>query len=626
MERIHFIINCAFSVLILGLSTTGLFVDHIFTNPKTDIELVCPDGPCQLKISGIKVSSSKIVLDYNKSPDDPRRAGFSKLYSIQGVSFADLADGASRDSSIVEFAHLNIHEEGTEIIGEIGVTEERASIARSMSYVAIGLQGFGLILLLIIRREPKSIISNPDENEDLKSHLLRQSINWFGIIGAGFLWLSVVFYSTIIPTLLAHLFRESRDRSGIEFSQEHGEQFEMKTMGTYVRDHSSPNGSTIILFSLGTAASLIHFVYLFYRSNRKPLTLLQLTPSQSKSLPWYCRVWPWKPTLIVALFSTLLTFLVMNLTKSRGLLINNFYWTYGAKVAQKTGLSRTGTLLDFAQKILSLIAVPRAIMSASTYMWLFVIPVLAFACNRPASLVVKGLQDFAIIFILRSVTAWVTIAPATLSMLEKPECFIKPNEQTSKWSWLLVFDLRQSCNDSMFSETFAVVGMNAIILMYYVMYGGVTNQAVAWLVSSFIALSGLAVCIIAVVSRHQYSSDVVIGASIVTCYMLTQLMAYKMIFEGDSADKRQPAKLLAEKVLPVLEECSTRVRAYLTACEKLKGLKLPANQFAEMALLYRSVGQGITEARKVRRNISTNNNSSDIQEQHRLDPSLRVPN
>ena len=597
MERGAFIIHGAFFVVILGLSITGIVVDEILRSPKHDISLACSDARCELKISGIRVSSSKFVLEYNKCQDDPPRVEYSGLYSLDGVPHKLLSDGASRDSSIVEFAHVNIQEEGTEIIGEIGVTGNRANVARQLSYFAVCLQGLALVLFLALRREPMSIISKPDGDDETKFHLFQQLMNWLGIVGATILWLSVIFYSTLVPNLLSHLFREGRDRCSVEFTSVQGEHTEMRAMGTYVRDHSNPNGSSIILFSMCAAISLIHSMYLFNKSNMKPLTYLQLTPSQVKSLPWYCRVWSWKFTIVVAVFGILLSFWVMNLTKVRGFSINNFYWAYGSKVAQKTGLSRTGTLLDFAQKVLSLIAVPEAIMSASTYMWLFTVPVLALACSRPVSLLLKGIQDFAVIFIMRSVIAWVTIAPTTLSMLEKPECFVEPEANTSRWSWFLVYDLKQSCNDTMFSVTFAVVGMHAIMLMYYVMYGGVLKGSIAGFVCSFIALAGIAVCIVAVVSRHQYSSDVVIGASIVICYMLTQIMAYQLLFEGDSVDIMHPGKLLSEKVTSTLEECVIRLRGYLRASKELRGLKSSSNDFAEMALLYRSVGQAISEAK-----------------------------
>jgi hypothetical protein len=622
MEKREFVGHSAFFLIVLGLAATGIFVDNILAVPTTDIQLSCPDGVCRMKISGIRLSSSRLVLDYNKCTNDPERVGESRLYSRDGVEFKELVDGKSRDASIVEFAHLNIHEEGTEIIGDIGLTEERAQFARKLAFFALILISIAALLFVLLRKEPLSIFSKQPDGVPSGVHLYQQVVNWFILAGAGVMWLSIVGYSATIPTLLAHLFREARDRCDIEYKQTVGEHYEMRSMGAYVRDNANPSGLSILMFSLCVSLLFLYTAFLFIRSNGKGLNLLQLSSSQGRSLPWYCKVWPWKFTIVVTLFGMVVTFWVMNVTKTRGYLINNFYWTYGSKVAQKTGLSRTGTLLDFAQKILSLVAVPENVMAATTYMWLVIVPVLAAASFRPLSLFLKGCQDFAILLIIRAMIAWVTIAPTTLSMLEKPECFEQPDEDNWKWAWLVVFDGRQSCNDTMFSITVAVVGMQAVVLIYYGMFSGLVGGIYAVLVYGYICLSAVVACVVAVVSRHQYSSDIVIGICIVVVYMLTQMQPYRLLFEGDSVDVKHPNKILREKVLPTLEDCVTRVKSYSQASKELRGLKASTSDFEEMALLYRSVGQAIQRARfrspATSQNIDPRHSSNEAEDPLRL--------
>jgi hypothetical protein len=598
MER-SVIVHSVFFSIVIGISCTGILLDKIFEVPKTNIDLICRDGPCEMRISGVRLSSSKLTLDYNKCVGDNAKVAISALYSDQGVSYRQLSEGQSRDSSIVEFAHLNIHEEGTEIIGDIGLTEQRAQTARKLSVFGVILQGISFFLFIITRSEPVSVISKaPDGGGYL--FRLRQLQNWLTLTSAGILWLSIVVYSTVIPTILAHAFHEARDRCAIEFRYSEAEHYEMRTLGGFVRDHGNPTGASIILLSSAVSLLLLHAIYLFILANGRKPTRLQLTPSQGRSLPWYCKVWPWKLTLGIAVFSVFVSFWVMNLTKTRGYLINNFYWTYGSKVAQKTGLSRTGTLLDFAQKVLNLIAVPENVMAATTYMWLVIIPVVAVASFAPASALLKGLQDFSILLIIRATIAWVTIAPTTLSMLEKPECFEQPDPSRTLWAWLVVFDVRQSCNDSMFSITVAVVGMQALALIFYGMFSRVIDGWYALLVYGLISFGAFGACIIAVVSRHQYSSDIVIGICIVIVYMLTQIPAYKLLFGGDAINILHPSKLLTESVIPTLEDCANRVKSYSQASKELRGLKSSTNEFQEMALMYRSVGRAIQKAKALR--------------------------
>ena len=597
MESKVFIGHSAFFVIILALGFIGVFVDRIVDVPQTNIDLNCPEGPCQMKISGIRLSSSRLFLDYNKCAVDPPRIGKSRLYAAEGVGLDELADGKTRDVSIAVFAHLNIHEEGTEVIGDIGLTGARANLGRKLALVALSLLSVSALLFVLLRREPISIYSKPENSENASFHRYQQAVDWLILAGAGVMWLSIVMYSSVMPTLLAHLFREARDRCEIEYKQTAAEHYEMRSMGAYVRDNADPSGLSVILFSICVALLFFYSAFSFIKANGHPLSFLELSPSQARSLPWYCKVWNWRGTLAMTIAGVFLTFWVMNLTKTRGFSINNFYWTYGSKVAQKTGLSRTGTLLDFAQKAFSLVAVPETIMAATTYMWFAIVPLIATASKRPFSLICKGCQDFAILLIIRAFIAWVTIAPTTLSMLEKPECFEQPDEQGSSWDWLLVFDGRQSCNDSMFSITVAVVGMQTMVLVYYGMFGGSIRGLYAGLVHTFVCLCALISCFIAVVSRHQYSADIVIGACIVVIYMLTQMAPYRLLFEGDPIDVKHPGKILSEKIIPTLEECVVRVKSYTQASKDLKGLKSSAHDFEEMTLIYRSVGEAIQRAR-----------------------------
>ena len=598
MELLPFATHGLLLLLMVSLSGVGFWIDEIYSGGKLNLPVQASDDLIELNLAGMRLSSTKITLDYNRCPTDSDTIASSKLYAPEGFSLSQLVPDTKRPTSVAQFAHINIHEEGTEIIGDIGATEDRAGLSRKLSLVSLGFSVMALLIFGVKRLEPVSIISMGQDGVSQRDESISRLLNWLILLSAGALWMSIVIYSSIIPTLLAHLFREARDRCNIAF-QSGGEQFEIRTMGSYVRDHADPNGISIILYSLSIGIMLLYSLFLFVKANRKPVNSLNLSPHQMRNLPWYCHIFPWKATLLLTTVSILFSFWVMNLTKARGYSINNFYWKYGSKVAQKTGLSRTGTLLDFVQKVFSLVAVPEGVMAATTYMWLAVVPMLAVASKRPLCVLSKGFQDFAILLLVRASVAWVTIAPTTLSMLEKPECFVESNQETDSWSWLVVFDTRQSCNDTMFSITVTVVGVPAIILIYYASYAGVVRGLYSRIVSSYVGFCATVACAIAVISRHQYSSDIVVGTSIVLLYMLTQTAAFKLLFEmHDATDETRSRNALMEKIMPILEECKYRLKIYSQASSELKGLKASSHDFHEIGFLYRSVGVALKRARE----------------------------
>ena len=591
------LIHAAFISLLTGLSLTGLVVDSVHKVSKYETRVRSKNDDRTMKLSGMTLSSKRIVLDYNRCDGDSQRVETSKLYSASGVSLNSLEEAGSRDLSIVEFAHINIHEEGTEIIGDIGLVATRASYARFLSIAAAGLFGLSAALLLYFRRDPVCMISRRPADCSASDHRSMLLQNALVLVGAGALWLSMAVYSSLVPTLLAHMFREGRDRCGIAFDSVYDSQYEMRTMGYYVRDHSQANGVSIICFAAAFSLSLAYMLFMFLKDNGQPLSAQELAPSQLRGLPWYSRVWSWKVTVGVFFVAVALTFQIANLTRERGFELNQFYWKYGSKVTQKTGLSRTGTLLDVVQKAISLVSLSDSVVAGSAYLWFALVPAIALACSRPLMLLAKTIQDVSILLCVRALIAWVTIAPTSLSMMEKPECFEPPSPDLSDWAWLYIMDPSQSCNDTMFSLYVVFILMPAMLLMFYIHYAEVADHAVAVTLYVLIAASALAASVIVVVSRHQYTADVVIGACVVASYLLTQAGPYKVLFDGNRSDTERPRQILSEKILPALEECVHRVQTYGTASTTLRGLKASTDEIEEISLLYRTVGEAMRRVR-----------------------------
>jgi hypothetical protein len=208
----------------------------------------------------------------------------------------------------------------------------------------------------------------------------------------------------------------------------------------------------------------------------------------------------------------------------------------------------------------------------------------------------KFAQDLALLLLIRAAIAWVTVVPTALSMMEKPECFMSPDNIAKQSRWLFILDTRQSCNDTMFGICVVLVGIPVFVIGFFLRYAGVVTGVYGRIVTGYLGSCATFACIITVISRHQYSSDIVIGACIVIIYMLTQAAAYQALFERYDKSE-QSKKSLQDEIVHLLEDCANRFTMFNSAVNSLKGLALATNDLDEISLVYRSVGEALNRAR-----------------------------
>jgi hypothetical protein len=590
------IFHAVFVLILAGITLFAIVHDNIFQIEKYEFRIRGPQEDRDLRISGLSLSSMKVTLDYNGCDGDPAYVSESSLYSPGGVELWKLLEGKSRDRSISQFSHINIHEAGTEIIGDIGLVNRRSTVGRYLAIAALVLLLLVSMTMIATKLDPKSVWSRVPKGGDARGHLVAKLEGLVLMSSAVFLWTSIVLYSSVTPTLLAHLFREARNRCGVEFDDVYNGLYEMRTLAFYVRDTGMLNGVTVALYGLVVGLIISYSIFLFFVSNGKGINMHDLNSSELRTLSWYCRIWSWRVSLAWLVLSVFVSFWVANLTRTRGYELNLFYWKNGSKVSQKTGLSRTGTLLDVVQGTANLFTIPALVLVSTCCIWLVLIPMVAFACKRSLIFLGKACQDMGTLLITRALVSWLTVAPTTLSMIEKPECFDQPLEDNSQWSWIYIIDPKQSCNDTMFSVFAIVVFVPAIIMLYYTSFARVVKSDFGSLVHGLLVLGALLSSLLVVVGRYQYSADMHIGACVVAIYMLTQASAYHILFSQEEDSHLKPSELLTDRILPALEECIHRLESYNLACRDLDGLKSSPEEAEEIAHLFRTVGVAINNA------------------------------
>jgi hypothetical protein len=601
---------------ICGMVIAGLVENvHTVIDPST-IDVEIEGETVKIAIAGMRLSSSHVSLEYNYCEGDAENADNTRLFSAEGFAITELAEDGSRDQSVVEFAHMNVHEDGVEILGDINVVPGRARFAKSMAVISVVLFCISL-LLSVVGIQPVSLASQahfgaraPQESEKF-AHIvvyLGQFLTGTLFVASVCLWYSMVIIGSITTILLGHLFREARDRCQIDFATNvtnvsNDGHHELRTLGRFMRDKAFPTGFTHSLYSTTIISALVVLAAVFVIQNSGVMVYLRdwrsfrfappgISTYKFRSLSWFNKIWHWSIAVVVFILSVYTLFVVGNASRIRGYQLNMFHWGKGsAEFSSVSGLSQTGTLLDYAQGVFHTISISEWYVFYNVYAWLSVIPLIAICSRHFGYFCSKVMQDFSILFFLKALISYVTLAPTSISMLERPECFEDP-AAVSVASWTP----HNACNDTMFSiHAITVMGSVSVLFFYFRFGDGMSHSMVQKvLIYSAVIWAAVMTLLMVIMSRHQYSADVHVGACIAVLFMLTQSHAYKVLIQNDDHKSQLNLKeYIQQKLIPTIHECATRMESYNTAVIGLPGLKASDDEIDELEAIYRSVGAAI---------------------------------
>ena len=596
-------IHLGINLVILSFYVIGALFDVVYILPPTARVVKVHDGDEQMNISGIRMTSTRIVLDYHKCQSDNENVRNSALYAPEGISYYEMTEDGTRDASKAQFVHMSTEEEGAELIGDIGLLWGRSMVARYLFIGAFALQFLSIVLCVVYRVSPVSLLSRCRRGGNEWDHFIGQVQNALCFVAVILLWGSIVMISTLIPVLLPHVFREARERCDVQFDESTWHHYEVRETGEFVSENSFPFGLTTIVSMVCIFCSLTYCIYLFVASTRQyhvdalgNSRGIVVPRSETRMLPWFGRIWPWRVSVPILLVSIYLSFIVANLTRVRGYALNMFFWKYGTSDYEKTGLSKTGSLIDSIQEAVTLLSISVTVAAVTTYQWTAWVPVLSLVSRYPISLLAKACQDFGTLLLLRSLISWVTVAPTTVSMLEKPDCFHRPDITEESVQWIFAIDPNQSCNDTMFSVYVVIVLVPIIILIYFIRFSGLVNKfglvtGLSILISASVAMFGFII-----ITRIQYTADIHIGACICVMYMFTQQKAYNILFDRDRANVKSAYHMLENRVIPSMVDCAVTVAHYNQITKTMKGLQLNEFEIAELHSLYHTLGEALNRA------------------------------
>ena len=562
-------------VLILGaMLLTGLLINNIHRVPVSKSANAFDELDHRVMyVSGISVKSNSLTLDFNPCDEEVGdEYATTRLYDKEGVKFSELVPGVTRDKSIALFAYTNLRMTGSEIFGDIGILAQRGVLSRVLLWFGFTCQCINF--LLILGRYFRGF----------------GSYYWFPlllIMGVLVSYGSLINSTSTIPILLAHVFHEAILRCKLVPPLRYDHHWELENLAKFYDKHAAlPNGTTVIMLISVISLSIAYIVAYLCFFAIKTVRLIYLV--RFRSLQWYTRIWSVYVTIPVFVLAALSVYYVALDDRLRGYRLNVYHWDYASKT--KVGLSMTGTLLDVVQDLFLLVTIPRTILRASIYLWLSLLPVIAAASMYPFATLLKSVQDLSVLLLLRSLIAWVTVVPASISILDNAACY-----QVPKISGTL-----SSCNDSMFSiQTIALV-LPTMTGLFFLKFTGILRPKLYWFANIIAAAAVLSLLGVLVLARYQYTSDVSIGLFVCVLYMITQQSAYELLFNKESNTRNTPQSILQDALVPALDECVRRVTEYNLATNQDMQTKITSDELDEVKKLYQNVGDAISRARSTR--------------------------
>ena len=583
MENSHVLYRGILVLIISGLILAGILVDQVHKMPPSSFPVFPEDSDRFFYLPGIVIKLDAISLEYNGCDTGVgKEYEHMLLFTSDSLSFETLSPGVTHDVSVAEFVYLNLHQDGAEFIGQIGLMKRRSFVGRILLWISFVFPLIGYLVPFVFAKASSF-------------YFFEVMIGLSGFI----VWIGLTYLSSMLPTLLSHLFRETEVRCKIPLNDHPGH--ELYSLSRFVDETSSfPNGITVWLCGGAFMILLLYAVFrmlVFYiekniRTNRKLLLSINSTTSMEisglRTLSWYARVWQWYTVLLVFAIAIVCHFFVTHSNRIRGFPLNVLYMNYGSKIAEKTGLSKSGTLLDFVQDSFQLVALPSVMVQFSVSVWLFIIPIIAISSQRKTRLILrKALQDLCVLSIMRALIAWVTVVPTSMSMFEDSICFQEP-----KSGW-------RNCNFSMFSRHTIWVLVPCFICIYFVKFNG--YEKYSRIINLVAALLAGAVFMAVTVARYQYTSEVFIGIFICASYMLTQRPAYQLLFNQEwNIHYDKPFDILQDKVVVGLQDCIDRIKKYNLAISINKFDLLTSDELNEIKIIYNKTGRAIDRARGAR--------------------------
>ena len=571
----------AVTVFSITLSLLGLIRDQY----DNDDEVVVKLEGFEVTIPALTVSTRTLELGvdgcengWKVNPTD------SKLHSIGGMSFSELADGAPEDPAAQYFLDDSKRLISTSHSGNFTEIHNRAMVARILSIIGVSFQILALLLMVFGRTHPSPLFANRPLFEQPDSKHFIGGIVGVALLLAGLcLFTSLGIMSSLMPAILSRVGNFALDWcSDSPFDHYARGQSKLDYMiflGNYIQDKADAQGVTFMTFAISIFLIYLELVVVFYLSMDQVLSQARidyaLPDSQLRALPWYSKIRPLWVSIVFLICSIVVNCATVYSARVRGYPLNLFFYNYkflnqAASASDNGSWSLPDAVLDY----LHTYVVDKSVVKMMLAAW---IPLMAFVglgsvdTKLYLSKVIEGLGT---LLLLGALIGIFTVPTTPAFVLQKPQCYSPP---TRPPTFIQFISISESCNDQMYSIYSILITFPIMMIGFYSRYGAITRKKIAYL---GLALACIGSMFTVVATRQQYVVDVYIGVVVTVLYALSQTPSFKLLFRFGTVHPglfhTEPV-VLSDKVVPVIEDCTNRFELFFMAGD-VSGLSGPELQ------------------------------------------------
>lgn len=593
------------SVVALALIATGVFVDQYHSEDPVSIDL--PNG-LVYHAAGVSLGTNRIKLTFPEceTPEKGIREQ-SPLFDPHGVSFKELMD-APKDKDEVYERFLEPGEDTVSAVyfGDFKSFFEMGRFATIFAWLALSFQALSVIISIITRTPPSAFLTDRPvfnlTNKERRWGILHHGLQ---ILAALFLFIVMGVVSTYLDQVQGRVIELSFELCN--FKPADNELDTLKLYGHFLNDFSVQNGITGGLFRIAIAVIGLQMVLVFFQGtdqvrSESVSTGYAIPASKMRNLAWYCAIWRFRFALLFFVVAYLTDVICSVYTREHGYPLNMYAFRTVASIRTGTGSTKTGALSDVVMDKVSEFSISNSIPKTLMAGCLMLVVALGIGSTDPSKFFSKLVQIFAWILFLKAMISMSTIVPVPSTIISTPDCYEPPPE--SDWSIKGIFGEARTCNHLMFSVTTAVTTSCLFVVMMYVRYGPATRHVIAY---AALLLVSIGCSVLPVLSRSTYSMDAFIGLVFGLLIVMSQSMAFKLLFRFDFRYEAasafftklnfKPGELLNDKVIPTIEECVRRIEMYQVAAKDYPGLKMSSMEVEELSILHKNMGDAMGVAR-----------------------------
>ena len=559
----------AVTVFSITLSLLGLIRDQYDNDDEVSVKL---EG-FEVTIPSVTVSTRTLELGvdgcangWKVNPSD------SKLHSIGGMSFAELADGAPNDPAAQFFLDDSQRLISTSHSGNFAEIHNRALIARIFSIIGVSCQILALVLMIVGRTHPSALYANrPLFDQPNSKHLLGSIIGLILFLGGLLLFMSLAIMSSLMAAILSRVGNFALDWcSDSPFDHYARGQSKLEYMiflGNYIQDQADAQGVTYMTFAISIFLVFAELVLVFYLTMRQVLSQARinyaLPPSQLRALPWYSKIRPLWISILFLVCAIVVNCATVYSARVRGYPLNLFFYNYKFLGSDPSSLNNTSwSLPDAVLDFLHTYVVDKSVVKMMLAAWIPMMAIVGLGAIDTKLYISKVVEGLATLLLLGALIGIFTVPTTPAFVLQKPQCYIPPVRPPT---FIQFISISESCNDQMYSIYSILITFPIMMIGFYVRYGAISRKKIAYLVLA-LACAGSMFTVVA--TRQQYVVDVYVGVVITFLYAVSQTPAYKLLFRFGTVHpglfNSEPV-VLSDKVVPVIEDCTNRFELFFMA-------------------------------------------------------------